>query len=53
MLSDVGTRDSGMFSSDVGVFWTVADCPFALVIDLGLGIDLAAVGIVVDSLLLI
>jgi len=48
MLSDV---DSGTFSSDVDAFSTVVNFPFALVIGLGFGIDLGAVGIVVDSLL--
>ena len=51
MLSDVETPDSGTFSSDVDVFSTIVDFPFALVIDLGFGIG--AVGIVVDSLLVI
>jgi len=51
MLTDVETPDSGTFSSDVDVFSTVADFPFALVIGLGFGID--AVGIVVDSILVI
>lgn len=49
MLSDIGTPDSGTFSSDVDVFSTVADFPFALVIGLGFGIDFGAVGIVIDS----
>ena len=53
MLSDVATPDSGAFSSDVDAFSTVADFPFALVIGLGFGIDLGAIGIVVDSLLVI
>lgn len=53
MLSDVATPDSGTFSSDVDAFSTVADFPFALVIGLGFGIDLGAIDIVVDSLLII
>ena len=53
MLSAAGTPDSGTFSSAVDAFSTVADFPFALVIGLGFGIDLGAVGIVVDSLLVI